>query len=583
MDVTIPAQPLAQSRALSPARRAYRLAAPVAALLVGVWIATLAHAAGAQTQAICSLDANGKEIGVDFEHYRPATRGTGRFVIYASDYDSSSGRSVVYRHDRESGAVEPVSVKRSGGLISGRILGSTISADGRWCAFVTASQELDSTHPDSSLQVYLRDMVAGTTERVSIDVPVDPLFDAYDAWLPQVSNDGSIVVFQVTPYELPEWYEGYSYLCVRDRNAGTTELLVPTIDGAPPESHLDEPDLSDDGRFVAFSSRAGNLVAGDRFSNQDIFLLDRSTGGVELVSKPADGSTPSYDSASPRLSGDGSFVVFHSASPNLVAFDHPVTWPKNSVFLHDRALGMLDLVSRQADGDPATGESVNPTVADGGRHVAFASKATDLAGATPTSSGSVWQAYVFDRLRGHARMLSVTDRGDEALGGAFLPVICADGGTIVYGTYSDDLGAAIGSMLIAHDREIEQVARRAIYGSGWPGRNGVPQWTIDADPVLGTQLLVHVDHSAGTPYGIGFLLLGFAPACIATRHGGEVLVDAFAALPFPLYADGATFDECIDYDASLAGVALFAQVLELDASASHGVSFTQGLELHVGF
>lgn len=557
--------------------------ARLAALLPILLLGALGGRALAQTQTICSLDPQGTVLDVEFHAYSPAASRDGRFIVYASDYDIPSNRSIVYRHDRETGVVEMVSVKSDGKAISGSIYGSTISADGRWCAFVTASKELDPTHPDFSLQIYLRDMDSGTTERVSVDVPLEPRFGAYDAWLPQLSSDGSTIVFQVIPYELPDWDESYAYLCVRDRLRGTTELLVPTIDGAPPERGIDEPHCSEDGRFVVFSTLARNIVPGDVFWNTDVFLLDRSTGIVELVSRPADGSAPYYNSSLPHLSADGAWIAFQSEAPNLVAFDHPVTWPKTSVFLYDRTQGTIELVSRRADGDPADGESYTPTVAENGRFVAFTSEATDLAGANPNPSGWYGQVFVADRDRGITRMLSINDRGEEARVGAFFPVISPDGSTIVYASHSDNLVGPHVSALLAHDRLIEHVASWSNYGAGWPGTHGVPQFTIGADPVLGTSIEVHVDHSAGTPYGIGFLLLGFAPAQLPTRHGGEILVDAFSVLPFPLYANGTTFDECVDYDASLAGLALFAQVLEFDAGASHGVSFTPGLELHLGF
>ncbi|MBI3928508.1 MAG: VCBS repeat-containing protein [Armatimonadetes bacterium] len=145
---------------------------------------------------------------------------------------------------------------------------------------------------------------------------------------------------------------------------------------ANPGSRL--PSITDDKRFVVFESDATNLVPGDTNGVADIFLHDRSTGAVTRVSVDSAGAEADGASSHPRISGDGSVVVFQSGATNLVAGDAN---GKTDIFAYVVATGQVARVSQGAAafvGDDA--ESLSPDVSDDGNTICYISHRNDGAG-----------------------------------------------------------------------------------------------------------------------------------------------------------------------------------------------------------
>jgi hypothetical protein len=115
-----------------------------------------------------------------------------------------------------------------------------------------------------------------------------------------------------------------------------------------------QPDISDDGRYVAFLSLASTLVDGDTNSTYDVFVHDRMTGVTERVSVASDGSqgNSSTSSTSPSISSEGRYVAFASIASNLVLDD---TNGLNDDFVHDRMTGVTERVSVASDGSQGEG------------------------------------------------------------------------------------------------------------------------------------------------------------------------------------------------------------------------------------
>ena len=102
------------------------------------------------------------------------------------------------------------------------------------------------------------------------------------------------------------------------------------------------PAVSADGRFVAFYSDASNLVAGDENASRDVFVNDRQTGETTRMSVDSSGAEANDDSFAPVISADGRFVAFSSAASNLVAGD---TNGLDDIFVRDRQAGTTTRVS----------------------------------------------------------------------------------------------------------------------------------------------------------------------------------------------------------------------------------------------
>ena len=119
------------------------------------------------------------------------------------------------------------------------------------------------------------------------------------------------------------------------------------------------------------------------------------------------------------------------------------------------------------------------------------------------------------------------------------------------------------------------------YGAGFPGTNGVPSFTSQADPVLGSTVTLDLANSYGTST-VGLLFVGFQRTQIHSSWGGDLLVVPVLTLLVNLAPGGTSFTGDIPYDESLCGFTIDLQAIELDRGAAKGVSFTPGLELVLG-
>ncbi len=144
------------------------------------------------------------------------------------------------------------------------------------------------------------------------------------------------------------------------------------------------------GRFVTFHSDSSFLVPGDLNGQPDVFVRDLTDNSIELASRGLDGNAAGGDSSFPDISSNGRYLVFHSRAGDLVEGDDNNAW---DVFLLDRDEGDISLVSHTPDGEPGDGDSFTGTVSDDGRYVAFTSWADDL---TDDPSEDVARIYVAD-------------------------------------------------------------------------------------------------------------------------------------------------------------------------------------------
>jgi len=231
---------------------------------------------------------------------------------------------------------------------------------------------------------------------------------------------------------------------VRDLQARTTTRVSVNVLGQEANDFSDQPTLSADGRYVAFSSWASNLVPGDTnicdlsignpfASCGDVFVHDRETGDVVRVSVASDGTQGNGSSGQPALSADGRFVAFSSAASSLVPGD---TNGAEDIFVHDRDAdedGIFDepgqiatsRVSVSSAGGQANGWNLYPDLSADGRYVVFQSDATNL---VPGDTNLVYDIFVHDRVTSRTRRVSVSREGtqgnDYSLGP---PTISADG------------------------------------------------------------------------------------------------------------------------------------------------------------
>ena len=203
---------------------------------------------------------------------------------------------------------------------------------------------------DNELGLYVRDMQTGTTEGVG-RVPYENGHNY------SISADGRYVVFGSTGVELGTNDNNFAEdVFVRDLVAHTTSLVSVGSDGVSTGNlGSTSPVISADGRFVAFSSAASNLVTNDNNGGGDIYVRDLQTGLTTLVtvnqSGTASGNGPevgqSYTAGQFAISSDGRYVVFSSLAPDLVSNDNN---DRQDVFERDLLLGTTTLVSVNSAG-----------------------------------------------------------------------------------------------------------------------------------------------------------------------------------------------------------------------------------------
>ncbi len=158
---------------------------------------------------------------------------------------------------------------------------------------------------------------------------------------------------------------------------------------------LGDRSVSANGNFIVFSSTASNLVAGDTNGKRDVFLLDRTTGNITLVSHALTGLTqPSNgESSNASISANGNFVVFTSTGSNLTA--ETKTGSNLDVFRWNRSTGVIDLISKAGTASGIGGDSTTAVISGDGGSIAFISRATNLTETPIVDSNNAPDAFVW--------------------------------------------------------------------------------------------------------------------------------------------------------------------------------------------
>jgi Tol biopolymer transport system component len=308
---------------------------------------------------------------------------------------------------------ELVSVATTGAQgndMSGRYAGPAISGDGRFVAFDSQANTLVDDDENRQVDMFVHDRVRNTTRLISRG------FDhtqarAGTSTRPAIDFDGGTVAYDSSATNLVPGDTNHALdVFVWDRRTNTTSRASVTPDGHQANGFSDTPSLSADGRYVSFVSIASNLVPGDTNNVEDIFVRDLVTGATERVSVASDGTQGNSSTTQASISPDGRWVAFSSFASNLVRGDTNDTF---DVFIHDRETGRTDIVSVSSTGAAGDAISSGPTVSNDGRFVAFSSDATTL---VPDDTNGRKDVFVHDRITRTTVRASVNSNGEQADG-----------------------------------------------------------------------------------------------------------------------------------------------------------------------
>ncbi|MEN6642913.1 MAG: hypothetical protein ABFE08_10735 [Armatimonadia bacterium] len=294
-----------------------------------------------------------------------------------------------------------------------------------------------------------------------------------------VSADGRYVAFASYATDLVAGDTNGDYdIFVRDRTTGTTTMVSVATGGDQANGFSYFPSISADGRYVAFESRASNLVAGDTNGSGDVFVHDRTTGTTTRVSVATGGGQGNDESCPSSISGDGRYVAFLSSASNLVGGD---TNGKSDAFVHDRTTRTTTRVSVATDGGQGNDSSSTSSISGDGRYVAFLSSASDLVGGDTNGESDV---FVHDRTTGTTTRVSVATGGDQANDSSWFPSISADGRYVAFESSASNLigGDTNGeSDVFVHDRTTSTTTRASVATGGTQGNDSSYRPSISAD------------------------------------------------------------------------------------------------------
>ena len=354
-----------------------------------------------------------------------------------------------------------------------------------------------------------------------------------------LSGDGRWIAFGSLDDLVSADTNGWLDVYVRDLNSGDTELISRTPGGTAGNSASITPSISADGRWVAFTSYADNLVQGDTNQVIDVFVNDRQTGAITRVSVPPGGGEFETDSYSPSISANGRWVAFGSFPSSLSLEFQVVKFEK--IFVHDRQTGQTTLVNVSTDGAIANGMSFTLDISADGQWLAFSSEADNLVPGDTNASDDV---FVHNRLTGETTRVSVATGGEQGNQASGSPSISGDGRIVAFGSSASNLvsgdtnanGSGItfenGRDVFVHDRQTGQTTRVSVATGGGQG-NGYsygPSLSLDGRIVAfssSADNLVSADTNGETDVFVHNRQTGQTRRVSVATGGGQANDDSF--------------------------------------------------------
>lgn len=291
----------------------------------------------------------------------------------------------------------------------------SISANGRYVAFVSEATNLTPNDKNNASDVFVRDRLTGQTILVSVNAAGTGTADQFSN-APAITRDGRFVVFISAASNLVTDDAAlliHEDVYIRDLQLGTTKLVsrnfAGTQRGNQSSGPFDPLGVSDDGRYVVFTSFATDLTAlPDNNNQEDVFVRDLQTNTTKLVSVNKDGTGPGNNVSSVGvITPDGRFVAFISEARDLTAIDTPF----RQLFIRDLQTNTTKLVTPNFSGTGASSGGVDPggernlAISDDGRFVAFVSESANL---VPNDTSSTRKVFVRDNQLEKTILVSVT-------------------------------------------------------------------------------------------------------------------------------------------------------------------------------
>ena len=377
---------------------------------------------------------------------RHAVSGDGRYVVFMADVPNppfEPGRQFFVR-DRQTGQT---TMWGPGSLAAPPV----ISSDGNHHALELCDGPRD---PDGAVVCDVWTIDGRTLRVENMSTSIDGTPSVADSSEPMLSQDGRFIVFRTGSTTLLPPGAAPGQIVLRDRDPdgdgildepgeSSVRLVSVSSSGEPGNAESAAAEVSADGRFVAFRSRASNLVPDDTNGMWDVFLHDVQSGETRRINLGWDGrqTTAAIDSPAISMSEDGAFVAFAGddwalSNPNSTSDDNNGGL---DVFVYSRAANTLSRVDLGAEGALGNGHTHWPDLSADGRYVSVVSNATNVA--SPGSPGRS-HVFVYDRATSQATRVSVNPDGTEPDRDAGYSTLSADGSVVTFVSQATNLPTA---------------------------------------------------------------------------------------------------------------------------------------------
>ncbi|MFK7958135.1 MAG: Calx-beta domain-containing protein [Lysobacterales bacterium] len=279
-----------------------------------------------------------------------------------------------------------------------------ISGDGRYTVFASAATQLVPGDGNGVADLFVFDAMDLSLER--LPRRRDGSEPTQRSRNPSISDDGRYLAFESDDDLLGVGY-GVRQVYWLDRDSHRVEIVSKSIMGPQGWSSGIEPQISADGRYVAFSSSSDELVVGDSVGS-DIFVWDAHSETIARVSEGPLGEEANGSSYGPQIDATGSRVLFSSVATNLIANDLNGT---QDVFVKDLVTDAILLVSQSTSGDQADGFSASADLSADGSMALFTSLGNNL---DPTDSDTAVDLYTHDLASGQTALVNTDAAGLKA-------------------------------------------------------------------------------------------------------------------------------------------------------------------------
>ena len=477
------------------------------------------------------------------ETWGRAISGDGRFVVMESGSpdlvpDDNNWARDIFLRDRQTGTMTRLSVG-SGGIESDNFSGfAAISTNGRHVVFASSGSNLVPGDTNGVTDIFVRDLDANRTVRVSVATDGTES-DDYSYWS-TISATGRFVAFisQATTLAPGPAPYGPTQVYVHDRDADgngtldetggtTTTIESVSSSGAIADSFTQQPRISADGRFLLFESAATNLDSvGNPNSSNHVYLRDRQAGVTTLIDRALTGGPSSWgtDYRSADMTDDGRFITYTTYSQDII----PGYTSWNSQALRfDRQTQSTAIVSALPDGTIGNAYSYDTAISADGRYVAFRSSSTNLA--MPAQPENTAGVFVRDMTEGTVTRVDVLTSG-EGFDHSFpyAPAISADGTAVAF---MSDAQNAVGGVYTFGSQHTFVVSGFSVAPASAtvPMAGGTGSFDVNTFPVAGwtaVSLDPWITLTEGAGFGAGARTVNYSVEPNASgimRHGRLML------------------------------------------------------------